>query len=266
MWWEVNTESCNTSVLNAMRRNTFEKIKRYIHCRDNTHLPDNDKFARVRPYFQKLNEKCRQYGYYPEQISIDESMIPYFCKHGVKQFLKGKPIRYGYKMWCMCEPSGYLLQFEPYQGKTYTKSDLGVGGSVVMNLVNMLPANTPFKIYGDRFFFSLKLVAALTERGIGYTGTIKSNRIEKCPIISEKDMKKKERGYYDYCTDTNNNCTVTNWNDNRIVLLVSSCDSTFPVRPTNRWVSKEKKKLPVSQMLYYNIINLWEVLIEWTKI
>lgn len=68
-------------------------------------------------------------------------------------------------------------------------------------------------------------------------------------------MTKKECGYYDYCTDANNTCTVTSWNDNRIVLLVSTCDSTFPVRQTNRWVSKENKKVAVSQSnvaLQYN--------------
>ena len=173
-------------------------------------------------------------------------MVPYFGRHGAKQFLKGKPIRYGYKMWCMCEPSGYLIQFEPYQGKTDIKSNLGVGGSVVMKLTDILPKNIPFKIYGDRFFSSLKLIDKLNEKGIGYTGTIKSNRIESCPIMLDKDMKKKERGYFDYTTDRNN-CTITSWNDNRIVLMVSTCDSVYPIQQANRWVSKEKKKIPVSQ-------------------
>ena len=47
---------------------------------------------------------------------IDESMIPYFGRHGEKQFTSGKPIRFGYKMWALTIPSGYLPQTEPYQG------------------------------------------------------------------------------------------------------------------------------------------------------
>ena len=46
---------------------------------------------------------------------IDESMIPYFGGHGTKQFIRGKPIRFGYKMWALTTPSGYLSQIEPYQ-------------------------------------------------------------------------------------------------------------------------------------------------------
>ena len=55
----------------------------------------------------------------PESIFmhlIDESMIPYFGRHGAKQFISGKPIRFGYKMWALTTPSGYLSQIEPYQG------------------------------------------------------------------------------------------------------------------------------------------------------
>ncbi|CAI6371246.1 unnamed protein product [Macrosiphum euphorbiae] len=29
--------------------------------------------------------------------SIDESMVPYFGRHGCKQFIRGKPIRFGFK-------------------------------------------------------------------------------------------------------------------------------------------------------------------------
>lgn len=251
MWWEIGTETCNTQVVNAMRRNRFEQIKRYLHCCDNNTLPKDDKFAKMRPLITMLNNRFLKWSEFQEKLSIDESMVPYFGKHGSKQFLKGKPIRYGYKMWCLCEPLGYLMQFEPYQGakkgEKKIPSSLGVGGTVVLNLLEKLPRNTSFKIYGDRFFSSLKLVHCLQQKGIGYTGTIKYNRIEKCPISSSKIMEKKQRGFYDYCTDTNNNVTVTSWHDNRIVLVISTCDSTLPEKQADRWVSSEKKKIPVSQ-------------------
>ena len=43
-------------------------------------------------------------------------MIPYFVKHNAKQFIMGKPIRFGYKIWVLTTPLGYDLQFEAYQG------------------------------------------------------------------------------------------------------------------------------------------------------
>ena len=46
---------------------------------------------------------------------IEESMIPYFGGYGAKQFISGKPIQFGYKMWALTTPLGYLSQIKPYQ-------------------------------------------------------------------------------------------------------------------------------------------------------
>ncbi|RZC42896.1 DDE Tnp 1 7 domain containing protein [Asbolus verrucosus] len=118
-------------------------------------------------------------------------------------------------MWCLCEPNGYLIQYMPYQGKESNRphSDLGVGG--------------------------LKLANRLQELGVGYTGTIMANRIEKCPANAPKIKEEN--------LNTNGRVTVTAWNDNRVVLTVSICDIVEPIVQTNRWVSTQKKKVLVSQ-------------------
>lgn len=248
MLWETNSETYNNMVANAMRRNRFEQIKRYCHCSDNQNLQAGDKFAKVRPLMAMLNEKYLNFTQFQQHLSVDESMVPYFGRHGAKQFLRGKPIRFGYKMWALCDSIGYLIQFEPYQGKVENRSntDLGVGGSVVMDLISELPQQ-PFKLYCDRFFSSLKLVNRLQNSGIGMTGTIMGNRIENSPIVSPDILKKQSRGTFDYRTDTTTNCTVTTWNDNRVVTIVSSVDPVFPIGKANRWVSSEKRKIPVNQ-------------------
>jgi len=46
----------------------------------------------------------------------DESMVPYFGHHVCKQYIWGKPIRFGYKFWCDATRMGYNCWFEPYQG------------------------------------------------------------------------------------------------------------------------------------------------------
>ena len=58
-------------------------------------------------------------------------------------------------MWCLCNRLGYLIQCDPYQEAcgTYDK-ELGVGDSVVLDLVSEVPPDVPFKINGDRFFSS----------------------------------------------------------------------------------------------------------------
>lgn len=50
----------------------------------------------------------------PEQhIDYDESMMKYF---GCKQFIRGKPISFGYKVWSVNSKEG-LMNLEIYQGE-----------------------------------------------------------------------------------------------------------------------------------------------------
>ena len=134
-------------------------------------ITKDNKFTKMRPLLIMLNKRFLQYAILDERLCVDESMIPYFGRHGAKQFLRGKPIRFGYKMWCLCDRLGYLIQCDPYQGdcRTYDK-ELGAGASVVLDLVSELPPNVPFKIYGDRFFSFVKLAEILKSKEIGTPG------------------------------------------------------------------------------------------------
>jgi hypothetical protein len=51
----------------------------------------------VRPIFANLN-KSGQWFVEGGAFSVDEVMISYFGRHSSKQFIYGKPIRYGYKV------------------------------------------------------------------------------------------------------------------------------------------------------------------------
>lgn len=81
-------------------------------------------------------------------------MIPYYGKHYYKQFIRGKPIRYGFKNWAMCASSGNMTAFSLYTGKSSDKKDFGLGGDIVLTLVELgkLPAQSGIKIYFRQFF------------------------------------------------------------------------------------------------------------------
>lgn len=51
-----------------------------------------------------------------QNLNYDESMVKYFGKHRCKQFIRGKPIRFGYKIWCLNTPDGYHVNFDFCQG------------------------------------------------------------------------------------------------------------------------------------------------------
>jgi DNA excision repair protein ERCC-6 len=50
-------------------------------------------------------------------FTFDESMVPYFGRQGCKQYIRGKPIRFGYRSWCGATRLSYICWFQLYQGK-----------------------------------------------------------------------------------------------------------------------------------------------------
>jgi DNA excision repair protein ERCC-6 len=120
-------------------------------------------------------------------------MIPYFGRHGCKQFIRGKPGRFGYKAWVAALRLGYCIQFDIYQGKVKEKrvpaAARGLGESVVMGFAEMLKNNFQplnFSQYFDNFFTSANQIRDLTKFGYGGTGTVRVNRIGDCPLQDVK--------------------------------------------------------------------------------
>jgi hypothetical protein len=196
--------------------------------------------------------------YVPEQdLSHDEAMIKYFGKCGLKQSIRNKPIRFGYKVWVMATVSGYVVAFELYQGKGVGAHSLvnvqlvGAAGASVLDLLDLFPKEKlelPYHIFGDNFFSSHKLVEVLGERNIDYTGTIRQDRVKGSPPITKVDQfKKKERGHHETAVLSDQSQIVTRWNDNAPVTLISSCLGDKPMGTAERYSRAQKKRLEVPQ-------------------
>lgn len=242
MYWSMADDVSCPIVREAMSRSTYTSIKQNLHLADNTALDKTDKLGKVRPYLEILNENFMQYGIFSTHLSIDEQMIPYYGKHSCKMFLKGKPVRFGYKVWCLCSCEGYLYNFDIYTGKSMEKSvDLGLGGDIVTSLLKVVEIPSNHIIYFDNFFTSHSLLAELSKMGFYATGTIRDNRIGKCPITQVKKMKKEDRGTFDSAFDTKHGISVVRWNDNSVVTMATNWDKIYPLSMAKRYSRKEKK-------------------------
>ena len=60
-----------------------------------------ENLAKIRPLQDKVNRSLQQFGVFSKDFSIDEQMVPYFGRHSSKLFIRGKPIRFGYKNWVL---------------------------------------------------------------------------------------------------------------------------------------------------------------------
>nr|CAI5829854.1 unnamed protein product [Callosobruchus analis] len=55
-------------------------------------------------------------GIFHSHLSIGEAMVKYFGHHSSKLFIRGKPVRFGYKEWMLCSSTGYCYNFDVYCG------------------------------------------------------------------------------------------------------------------------------------------------------
>ncbi|XP_071057026.1 piggyBac transposable element-derived protein 3-like [Onthophagus taurus] len=205
MFWEREKDCHNVMITEAITRDRFEYLFSNLHVCDNQQLDQGDKFAKLRPLFTLLNKKFMENFSLEEMHLVDEAMVPYYGRHSCKQYIRGKPMRYGYKLWVGSTKLGYLNWFEPYQGASKNISEnfseLGVGAGVVLEYAQALRKEWPdkkFHLFFDNFFTSIPLIEKLTDCNFYATGMVRENRLKDISLIDSKLIKKQRRGSYDY--------------------------------------------------------------------
>ncbi|KAB0805128.1 hypothetical protein PPYR_02098 [Photinus pyralis] len=262
-YWSEQEDLGVNIVKNCMSRNKYLKIKSYIHFNDNdqANVNKSDKGFKVRPLIIQMNEKFQQWGIFVKELSIDEMIVKYFGKRGLKQFIRGKPIRFGYKLWALCSSNGYCFQFDLYCGaETSTNvarnGDLALGSRVVVNLLDCVEDASSHCVYFDNLFTSRDLLLYLQQKGFRATGTLRENRLAKCPIKDSKSLGKESRGVFDYRFDSSGEILFLKWNDNKCVTIATNHETIEPLHQAARWdrKNKEKKQIPQPRVLkQYNI-------------
>lgn len=262
-YWDVGSDMRNEMVCGAIRRDRFTQIMRFLHVADNNTIDLSDKMYKLRPLMDKLSYNFRKHFVPVGKLSFDESMIAYFGPHGCKQFIKGKPIRFGYKMWCLNTPTGYLVNFDLYQGKNpkgnqENEKKFGKAAAVLVQMIDDFHDHVkalPFSFYFDNLFTGINLLIHLKEQGYNGTGTIRENRVPKeCGVLTSIEVKKKERGYLDY-KSSDDGVLITRWNDNSSVTVASTVHPVFPLGNVKRYSKEEKKYLSVPRPLVVSQYN-----------
>jgi hypothetical protein len=147
-------------------------------------------------------------------------MIHFKGRLGWQQYMKDKPIKYGIKMWGLCESgTGYLINFDIYCGKVGTKTTKGLAQNAVVSLVRGLLSKQKWQggqIYMDNFYTSLALLCALWAMKVHACGTVCAN-CRGLPQDMTIDIKS-ERDSYDWQCLTNHPMRAVYgfWMDNKL--------------------------------------------------
>ena len=256
-YWSTQEDLGVSIVSNAMSRNRFYAIKKYFHVEDNNNLEQGNKVAKVSSLYKALNSSLIKFGIFHSQLSIDESMVPYYGRHSAKMFIRGKPIRFGYKIWSLCSADGYPYHLQIYRGKEPNCSRDPLGLRVVNQIVDVVLAHSvpsSHQVYFDNFFTSYRLLKELKERGVPATGTFRDCRTAGAANLleSSKSLQKRDRGAFDYCCD--GNLYICKWHDNAVVGIAINFFTHEPIHNTRRRVRNEPNdKVPQPHIIHaYN--------------
>jgi DNA excision repair protein ERCC-6 len=263
-YWESSDDVRNELVYKSMRRDRFIQIMKYLHFSDNTKPVANDKMWKLRPLITLVKRNIL-HSFRPSQnLDYDESMIAYYGRHGCKQFIRGKPIRFGYKVWCLNSADGYLINFEVYQGRNPAANGeyedaFGKAAAPCMQMIDDFPPDVqqlPFRFYFDNLFTGFNLLRELKKRHYGATGTIRDNRVPKdCPIISKKDMMKHARGSFEYVMNKQDGIIIARWVDNSVVTMASTVHGMMPTSNAQRYSQAEKRTISVPRPFMFGMYN-----------
>ena len=120
----------------------------------------------------------------------------YQIRHSCTQFIRGKPIRFAYKIWMLASNTGLPYRVAIYQGKENGgDSDKPLAYRVVTSSLSPCANPSDQHVFFD-FFSSYQLMKTLSEKGFKATGTFRADRTNGCPLKCVKEFKKMDREEY----------------------------------------------------------------------
>ncbi|KAK3875509.1 hypothetical protein Pcinc_019628 [Petrolisthes cinctipes] len=190
-YWAAETRI--PQVANVMSSKRFRQLRALLHFSDNEQAHAScDRFYKIRPVITFITRRHLQVEATPVQ-SIDEVMVVYKGKRAsnLRQYIKTKPDKWGFKLFCRGSIDGFIHDTLMYQGETTfrahhtpltEKEEMLVSSKTGAVLVKTLKEPNKSAVYADNFFTSISLVEFLKDTyGCRYVGTARVNRISNPP-------------------------------------------------------------------------------------
>jgi hypothetical protein len=173
-----------------------------------------------------------------------------------------KPHKWGYKVYVLSGVIGFAYNLEYYSGKADNtmlaeEVDCGASGNVIVRLTRPVPADMHYKVYFDNYFNSPAVQIALAKRGILDLGTVRSNRVPNCNLMSDIELKKRGRGSFveKIAVVDNVSISAVRWFDNKSVNFLSTLVGSQPAGEVRRWSKQDKihEQIPCPRIV--NVYN-----------
>lgn len=250
-YWSKNSILCTPFPSSLMSRDRFKSILSNLHLNDNNNYiprnqPNHDPLFKLRPFLDHLLQAFPASFAPHGKLTVDEGMCGFRGRIHFKVYMKGKPEKYGIKLFVVCDAcTGYVLRMEVYAGK-------GAQDSGVMSVLDRLLSDyydKGFTVFMDRYYSSPVIFDHLWEKKTTAVGTCMPNR-KQLPQnnVVQKKIKKNEMVFM-----RRNHLLCLKWKDTRDVLMLSTCHKATSTDVTVRTRDGPKQKSKPDVILDYNV-------------
>ena len=212
-------------ITSIFTRDRYMELLRYFHISSpSASSSSSSPLSKVEPLLSELSSSFPA-CYHPGQtLVVDEAIVGFKGRSAMKQYIKNKPTKWGYKVWCLAS-CNYLLSFHVYQGRR-SRSGISNAHDAVLSLTHSYQHRNHI-LYLDRGFTSPVLLDELLRRGIRCCGTVSTNRKElpKDLLSTEDQLEDNEFAYRQ-----RGELGMIVWKDRRLVYLLTT--HTSPAETT----------------------------------
>jgi hypothetical protein len=94
----------------------YKVLMVFLHVVDPTEEIASNKLRKVEEFLASLKERWHLL-YQPRQnVAVDERMVKFKHRSGIRQYMKNKPTKWGIKLWVLADSSnGYTIDFNVYR-------------------------------------------------------------------------------------------------------------------------------------------------------
>jgi len=174
-YWEVDPVTVTPFIRTVMSRRRFQRILKFIHFDSAGPAHDGDRIFKLRVIQQMIIARFQQVYTPGREVSIDEAMMLWRDRLMFRQYIPGKRHKYGVKMFMLCEPNGYVYNFNLYTGKSEPMPGFGLAETAVLRLIEPL-LDEGRELYIDNYYTSYPLAQELLRRRTTMVGTLRTNR------------------------------------------------------------------------------------------